>query len=140
MPLVGGVGAAEGPFDCSRIKELGIDRQMNLRAAGIMEACSGRGRMDGAGSSAITGPFAPLKARPEWGGGDADTITGLDTYPSVSQNESFVWAEGNTVVVSYNDSSAYPAAFQGISYSTNGGASFTRIVPSPLVGARGDPM
>ena len=133
-----GAAGTEAPFDCSRIKDLGIDRQMNLRAASIMETCSGRaGRRGNAPSHAS---FAPVQALPRWGGADADAITGADTYPSVSQNESFVWAEGNTVVVSYNDSSAYPRAFQGISYSTDGGASFTRVQPSPLVEARGDPI
>src|SRR5215212_4359524 len=137
LPLRSGVAAGalpvpvgedpQAPFDCSRITELGIDKQMNLRAAGIMEACSGRSRSPA--ETTLASPFAPLRAGPAWGGADADAITGSDPYPSVSQNESYVWAEGNTVVVSYNDSSAYPQAFQGVSYSTNGGATFTRISP-----------
>ena len=43
-------------FDCSKIHELGIDKQMNFRAGAIMFAC---GEAQGAGTSA-TSPTSPL--------------------------------------------------------------------------------
>src|SRR6267143_683759 len=42
-------------FDCSKIHELGIDKQVNLRAGAIMIAC---GQAQGGGTSA-TSPSSP---------------------------------------------------------------------------------
>src|SRR5205809_135078 len=79
------------PFDCSRIHELGIDKQMNMRASQIMIAC---GYMAG-GSPAKAGGSAPQPFRPlppfNYGGTDANTILPDGASPHVSQSESFVW-------------------------------------------------
>src|SRR5437870_11831476 len=46
-------------FDCSKIHELGIDKQMNFRAGAIMIAC---GQMQGGGTAASpTSPLGALK-------------------------------------------------------------------------------
>src|SRR5438477_6363290 len=146
------IGSAQ--FDCSRIKELGIDRQMNAHAAQIMLQCRGQGPAAYGPKSVRAVREPPLqspKSRPgdfglwtlDFGltmGLDVDSITGLETYPNVTQAGSFLWAEGNTVVVNYNDSSvaAPPSnSFTGISYSTNGGATFTRSLPAPFVSGHG---
>src|SRR5205823_4029161 len=74
------------------------------------------------------------------GGPDVDTITGAETYPRITQSESFVWGNGNTVVVAYNDGkddTATPVCYGGISYSLNGGATFTRLNPSPYCSGHG---
>jgi hypothetical protein len=47
-----------------------------------------------------------------------------------------VWSNGKTVVVLYND--FQPPAFSGISVSTDSGASFTRLRPSPFSTGHGN--
>jgi hypothetical protein len=61
---------------------------------------------------------------------DVNVITGSETSPQVTQNESSTWAHGSTVVVVYNDSSGAtlgPASNCGVSVSTDAGATFTRL-------------
>src|SRR5947199_1961924 len=75
-------------FDCSKIHELGIDKQLNFRAGAIMIAC---GQAQGGGTSA-TSPTSPLGALSQfikklflplaYGGADVDLITGTETYPN----------------------------------------------------------
>src|ERR1700730_17566699 len=82
-------------FDCSRISELGIDRQENMRAGAIMIAC---GQAQGGGASlaspigafvqAIQKLWAPLV----YGTTDVDLITGTETFPHVTQSETFTIA------------------------------------------------
>src|SRR5206468_9362534 len=70
-------------IDCSRIQELGIDRQANLRAARIRVLCGLESPGEPAAGMAATqtsgeaGPFS-----------NVNTITGTETYPSVTQSES----------------------------------------------------
>src|SRR6202162_873949 len=82
-------------FDCSRIHELGIDKQENLRAGAIMIAC---GRAQG-GAASPTGAFSQaIKAIKNlwsplvYGTTDVDLITGADTLPHVTQSETFTIA------------------------------------------------
>src|SRR5258707_4791082 len=68
-------------FDCSKIHELGIDKQMSFRAGAIMIAC---GQAQGGGASAAS-PTSPLGALTQfvkklfsplaYGGTDVDLIT-----------------------------------------------------------------
>src|SRR5438105_12084779 len=78
-------------FDCSKIHELGIDKQMNFRAGAIMIACD---QAQGGGTSASS-PLSPLTqfirklfspAAYGYGGADVDLITGTETYPHVDQS------------------------------------------------------
>src|SRR5438552_16122093 len=78
-------------FDCSKIHELGIDRQENMRAGAIMIAC---GEAQGGSpsvletvSQAIQRTLAPLA----YGGTDVDLITGTETFPDITQSETFSW-------------------------------------------------
>jgi hypothetical protein len=64
---------------------------------------------------------------------------------SCTRSESFVWrsarAGDQTVVVNYNDQNG--SGFGGISTSTDGGATFTQLIPFPLTGHGtnfGDPL
>ncbi len=84
-----------------------------------------------------------------YGGADVNVITqeGDSDFPKVTQAESVVWANGNTVVVVYNDTKDAPAPYQGtvmgVSYSLDGGTTFTRVRPSPFTGHGnnfGDPI
>jgi hypothetical protein len=55
---------------------------------------------------------------------------------SCTHSESMVWkstkAGDNTVVVNYNDETNSGGDYSGVSYSTDGGNTFTQIVPSPF--------
>ena len=79
-------------FDCSKIHELGIDKQMSFRAGAIMIAC---GQAQGGGSSARS-PLGALTqfirrllspAAYGYGGTDVDLITGTETYPFINQSD-----------------------------------------------------
>src|ERR1700730_1681349 len=83
-------------FDCSRIHELGIDKQENFRAGAIMIAC---GRAQGGTASLIGGAFSQaiktikgLWAPLVYGTTDVDLITGTETFPHVTQSETFTTA------------------------------------------------
>ena len=64
-------------FDCSRIHELGIDKQENMRAGAIMIAC---GRAQGGSASSPFGAFLQaikkLLAPLAFGTADVDLVTG----------------------------------------------------------------
>jgi len=134
--------AGEGA-ECASISSQGINRQMNLEASEILVNCGVMPAGSATGGSASS-PAAPGTSFP---GSDVNVITGTETYPHVTQSESFVWSHGSTIVVSYNDSrgvTASPANLSGLSVSHDGGATFTRLGPSsPLTGHvknRGDPI
>jgi hypothetical protein len=135
-------------FDCSKIHELGIDRQDNMRAGAIMIAC-GQAR----GGSASTFPELIQQLLPSplaFGAGDVDLITGADVSPHVTQSETFSWANPdnpNQIVVAFNDSRDVflsPINISGASVSTDGGTTFTRLTNaqghSPFSNTLGDPV
>src|SRR5947209_9385613 len=141
-------------FDCSRIHELGIDKQENFRAGAIMIAC---GRAQGGAASPIGGAFSQaikavekLWAPLVYGTADVNLITGTEIFPNVTQSETFSTANPdnpNQVLVAYNDSrgrNATPINISGASYSTDGGNTFTRLTAangqSPFQNTEGDPV
>jgi hypothetical protein len=67
-------------FDCSRIHDLGIDKQENLRAGAIMIAC---GKAQGGLASSALGAFVQaikkLWAPLAYGTADVDLVTGTET-------------------------------------------------------------
>src|SRR6266481_3106495 len=80
-------------FDCSRIHELGIDKQENMRAGAIMIFC---GEAQG-GSASPAGTFSQfiqqlLPAPLAYGTTYVDLITGTETYPNITQSETFTAA------------------------------------------------
>jgi hypothetical protein len=143
-------------FDCSKIHELGIDKQMNFRAGAIMIAC---GHAQGGGTS-TTSPASPLGGLTQfikklflplaYGGMDVDLITGTETYPNINQSETF--SRGNPdnpdqIVVAYTDTRgghANPINGSGASVSTDGGLTFTRLTAAngrgPFVNTAGGPV
>ena len=148
-------------FDCSKIHELGIDRQENLRAGAIMIACA----QADAGSSSVRGtvsrviqklplPHAIKKLLTPvplaYGATDVDLVTGTETFPNVTQSETFTTADPDNadhVCVAYNDSrgrNAAPINISGASCSTDGGITFTRLTKasgqSPFDNTLGDPV
>ncbi len=93
-----------------------------------------RGRRTlGAGLWAAGFGLLPLAA---FGGIDINLITGAEVSPNTMQFESVAWGHGDTVVVVYTDSRGRgtPATLSGLSVSTDGGATFNRVTPSPFTG------
>src|SRR5438477_9322998 len=131
-------------FDCSQIPALHIDTQENFRAGLIMKACGfseGGSAPQGSAffgnrlSQWISNLLGPLFI----GGGDVDVVIPEPySYPSVTESESMEWGgANNTWVVNYNASPGSSGCYSGISYSTDNGATFTRISPNPLCSGHG---
>lgn len=84
---------------------------------------------------AVTSASAQRIALRQIGGADVNVITGTETYPHVTQSEHQIAVNGSTVAIAYNDSrgvTANPISLLGLSVSTNGGTSYTRLTPSPF--------
>src|SRR2546430_1827127 len=135
-------------FDCATIHEKGINRMEGLQAGLIMIACG-----ESTGGLASTYPaFSQLLDNVEapltYGGTDVNLVTGTETSPHVVQSETYSTANPdnpNQICVAYNDSrSATSNNFSGISCSTDGGATFTRVTKStgqsPFANTFGDPV
>jgi hypothetical protein len=118
-------------FDCSKIYELGIDKQENLRARAIMIACGlVKGGSASPGSSQWMRNLLPAPLAYGYGGTDVDLITGTETWPSVAQSTTFTWMNPdntNQIVIGYNDVRCAPHNYSGASASTDGGTTFTRL-------------
>ena len=140
-------------FDCSKIHELGIDKQMNFRAGAIMIACGqaqGGGTRPSSSLSALTQFIRKLFSPLAYGGTDVDLITGTETFPDVNQSTTFSWGNPDNpdqIVVAYFDSRgahANPINGSGASVSTDGGLTFTRLTTangqSPFPNTGGDPV
>jgi hypothetical protein len=120
-------------FDCSKIHELGIDKQENLRAGAIMIFCGEA--QGGSASPAVTFSRLVQKLlRPVgYGTTDVDLITGTETFPHVNQSTTFTAGNPDNplqIVVAYNDArgiDASPSSGAGASVSTDGGNTFTRL-------------
>src|SRR4029077_9349653 len=80
-------------FDCSRIRELGIDKQENFRAGAIMIAC-GRTKVHSAASpiAALARSIKKLWSPLVYGTTDVDLVTGTESFPNVTQSETFTTA------------------------------------------------
>jgi len=137
-------------FDCSKIRELGIDKQENMRAGAIMIYC---GEAQGGAPSASSALFEVTKnalAPLAYGAGDVNLITGTETSPNITQSETFTTVNPenpNQIVVAYNDSrgrNVSPINISGASVSTDGGATFTRVTlasgQGPFSNTVGDPV
>jgi hypothetical protein len=124
---------AQGPPDktvlgvnCAQVDALGISQQMNFRADSIMIGC-------GLAPGGAPGPGSSSSRELLIGGTNVDVVTGAEVWPHVTQSESMIaTADGITIVVNYNDSANAPSNYSGISYSNDGGNTWTRILPSPL--------
>ena len=123
-------------FDCSKIREMGIDKQQNLRAGAIMIFC-GEAKGGEPSESSLSSAFSKLVPRAmtplSYGTTDVDLITGTETFPHITQSETFTTAnpdDPTQIVVAYNDSRGFdanPMTGAGASVSTDGGNTFTRL-------------
>src|SRR5262245_30058321 len=141
-------------FDCSKIRQLGIDKMENLRAGAIMIFCGqAKGGDPDAGvadSSAFSKLVHNVTAPLVYGSTDVDLITGTETSPNITQSETFTSAnpdDPSQIVVAFNDSrgvNANPINISGASASTDGGITFTRLTrangQSPFDNTLGDPV
>src|SRR4029077_3473205 len=139
-------------FDCSKSTQLGIDRQENLRAGAIMIFC---GLSKPGGAASHFGPLSTkviqnLMAPLAYGGTDVDLITGTETFPNVTQSETYSTAnpdDPTQVFVAFNDSRGRqfnPINISGGSFSSDGGTTFTRLTRAngqgPFDNTVGDPV
>jgi hypothetical protein len=123
-------------FDCSKIREMGIDKQQNLRAGAIMIFC-GEAKGGKPDETSLSSAFSKLvqgtMASLTYGTTDVDLITGTETFPHITQSETFTTAnpdDPTQIVVAYNDSRGFdanPMTGAGASVSTDGGNTFTRL-------------
>ena len=141
-------------FDCSKIRQFGIDRMENFRAGAIMIHCGqakgGDPETGLANSSAFSKLVQNLTAPLVFGSTDVDLVTGTESFPNVTQSETFSSAnpdDPNQVVVAYNDSrgiNAGPLVISSVSVSSDGGTTFTRVTnasgQSPFPNTFGDPV
>ena len=89
---------------------------------------------------------APLS----YGATDVDLITGTESFPNITQSETFTTANPDNpdqIVVAFNDSrgvNANPINISGASASTDGGLTFNRLTrangQSPFDNTLGDPV
>jgi len=138
-------------FDCSRIEQLGIDKQENMRAGAIMIFCD-RAQGGAASPSDTFSQFVQelLPAPLAYGTTDVNLVTGPENYPNVTQSETFTASNPDNplqIVVAYNDSrgrNAVPINISGASVSTDWGTTFVRLTnasgQSPFSNTVGDPV
>ena len=134
-------------FDCSKIRELGIDRQENFRSGAIMIFCH---EAEGGSASPSDEPSQIIQKvlGPLFGNADVDLVTGTETAPHIIQSETYTSANPDNplqVIVAYNDSRcAGSSNFSAVSVSNDGGLTFTRVTTaggcSPFTNTFGDPV
>ena len=141
-------------FDCSRIRELGIDKMEGLKWGLLMIACGEtNGGQEEEGLASLRNPFAKIAQQLlptplAYGATDVDLVTGTETPPHIIQSETYTNANPdnpNEVVVAYNDSRcAANNNFSAVSVSTDGGLTFNRLTNaggcSPFANTFGDPV
>src|SRR5712691_4019380 len=136
-------------FDCATIYEKGFHKMESLRAGLIMIACGeAEGGGSGSSGSAFSRLIQKLEAPLAYGAADVDLVTGTETPPHIIQSETYSTANPdnpNQICVAFNDSrGAESNQFSGLSCSTDGGRSFTRVTTSggqgPFANTFGDPV
>src|SRR5262245_42229268 len=139
-------------FDCSKIRQLGIDRMENFRAGAIMIFCGEAkgGEPEASDGSAFSKLVHKMMAPVAFGGTDVDLVTGTENFPNVTQSETYTTAnpdDPTQIVLAYNDSrglNANPLNISAASVSTDGGTTFTRLTRAngqgPFVNTAGDPV
>ena len=134
----GAAGRGNQQGVCATIGKYSLQKQVNAHAALILAAC-GRTPASAEALNSSFNSLARLRSQPQdYGGTDVDIITGGEgTSPHVVQSETQVWANGGTVVSTYNDSRTAPSCYSGGSYSQNGGATWTNLNSRPFCTGHG---
>src|ERR1043166_9455542 len=135
-------------FDCATIYEKGINKMEGFRAGLIMIACGEATGGSPSSTSALAQLTKKLMAPAAYGAADVDVVTGTETPPHIIQSETYTTANPDNpdeICVAFNDSrGAASSNFSGISCSTDGGMTFTRVTnasgQSPFANTFGDPV
>src|SRR4030095_5186216 len=136
-------------FDGATIHEKGIDRMEGLKWGRIMIACGESPGGSGAPGTSLAKLAQKLLPVPlAYGAADVDLVTGAETSPHVIQSETFSTANPDNpdeICVAFNDSrGAEVNQFSGLSCSTDGGMTFTRVTNAsgqgPFANTFGDPV
>src|SRR5437867_300135 len=136
-------------FDCATIHEKGIDRMEGFRAGAIMIACGEATGGSASPGNALVRLAQKLMPVPlAYGAADVDLVTGTETPPHIIQSETYTSANPDNpdeICVAFNDSrGAAVSNFSGVSCSTDGGMTFTRVTTasgqSPFTNTFGDPV
>ncbi len=108
-------------IDCSQISALNLLKQDNMRAGQTLIECGIVQGGEPEGGSDINFPAPPnvLVSNRSCSG-----------PTSCTKSENMVWENGSTVVVNFNDHNL--GQYSGVSYSTDGAATFTQILPPPF--------
>jgi len=122
-------------IDCSQIAAQHLLQQDNMRAGLTLIECG------------IYKPNKPVVADEDYPQPPNVLVSNRScgSYTSCTKSENMVDANGLTVVVAYNDhDSSQSNTYGGVSYSTDGGVSFTEIEPNPVATGHsqnyGDPI
>src|SRR6184192_685743 len=136
-------------FDCATIHEKGIDKMESMRAGLIMIACGeAEGGSPSPGNALVRLVQKLLPVPLAYGAADVDLVTGTETPPHIIQSETFTTANPDNpdeICATFNDSKCADSNnFSGISCSTDGGMTFTRVLTtggcSPFANTFGDPV
>src|SRR5438093_5641207 len=136
-------------FDCATLHEKGIDRMEGFRAGAIMIACGEATGGSASPGNALVRLAQKLMPVPlAYGAADVDLVTGTETPPHIIQSETYTSANPDNpdeICAAFNDSrGAALNNFSGVSCSTDGGMTFTRVTTasgqSPFANTFGDPV
>jgi hypothetical protein len=120
-------------FDCATIHERHIDTMENFRAGLIMKACGEEQGGTSSPAARLAKLVKSLLPKPlAYGATDVDVVLPDGSFPSVTQSETYTTANPdnpNQIVVNYNDSRTAPGCYSGLSYSSDGGATFHASQP-----------
>jgi hypothetical protein len=120
--------------DCSQINVPLLMMQDNLRAGRILIECGIILGGQPAAGSVDHRPAAPPNVRVSNG---SDCNSSSDVCGSESMVAASTADKGQTIVVNYNSNYDNQSSYTGTSYSTDGGATFTEIQPSPFNSGHG---
>ncbi|HEY7099641.1 MAG TPA: hypothetical protein VH437_23150 [Terriglobales bacterium] len=111
--------------DCSQITAQSIMVQDNMRAGRVLIECGVvRGGRPAAGDDALAAPPNILVSN-----------RSCANSSNCTKSESMVWGNGSTIVVNFNDHNVNQ--YSGTSVSTDGGVTFTQILPPPFANGHG---
>src|ERR1700690_808772 len=120
-------------IDCSQIAALHLLQQDNMRAGLALMECGVIPRPNPGASGDAVDDGQPMPPNV------LVSNRSCSSGSSCTKSESNVWHSAksgdNTIVVNYNDHNG--SGYAGISYSTDNGATFTEILPSPLNSGHG---
>ena len=122
-------------LDCSQIGPMNLLKQDNMRAGATLVEC---GIIPGGSGANATGDA--VEGLPDGPPNVQVSNRSCTNAQSCTKSESFVWAStkdnGMTVVTNYNDHNG--ANYSGVSYSLDGGQTFTQILPPPFATGHGE--